>query len=238
MNLPFRKDFEIYLDGADASDILALSKESYIRGFTTNPTLMKKSGVQDYEKFARSLLLDIKNHPISYEVFSDDFSEMERQAEKIASWGKNVFVKIPITNTKKQPCYSLIQNLSKKNIPLNITALFTQEQVMGTLESIHKDVPIIISIFAGRIADTGKDPIPLMKKAVDLSTGFPNVKILWASPREVLNIYQAHDCGCHIITATIDLINKLKFYNKDLSEFSLETVKMFYEDAKKAGFQL
>jgi len=228
----------VYADGANKADILKRYKEGYVRGFTTNPTLMAKAGIKDYEGFAKEILSEVKTLPISFEVFSDDFPEMKRQALKIAGWAENVNVKIPITNTKGEPCLPLIQDLLKQGIKLNVTALLAEDQVVGLREVLKPADDVIVSIFAGRIADTGIDPVPLMKRAVQIYKDLPKAKILWASPREVLNIYQADECGCHIITATDDQISKLAMQGKDLAGYSLETVKMFYNDAQKAGFQL
>lgn len=228
----------IYLDGAYKDEILARHKEGFIKGYTTNPTLMAKAGIKDYEAFARELLATVKEAPISFEVFSDEFPEMQRQAEKIASWGKNVYVKIPIMNTKREPAYPLIKTLLAKGARLNVTAIFTMEQLRNLKEVMNPQDDVIVSIFAGRIADTGVDPMPLMKQAVAMYKDFPKAQILWASPREVLNVFQAEDCGCHIITATNDIISKLKLHGKSLEDFSQETVAMFYQDGLKAGFKL
>ncbi len=229
---------EVYADGADKAGILEMYGKSFISGFTTNPTLMKKSGIQDYTAFAREVLKSITNYPISFEVFSDEFSEMEKQAMTINSWGPNVFVKVPITNTRKEPSYSLIERLTKKGVQLNVTAVFTLDQVRKSMEALEGTRAAIISVFAGRIADTGVDPIPLMKESLRFVSKNPKVKLLWASPRELLNIFQADEIGCHIITVTNDLLKKLDGVGKNLEEFSLETVKMFYDDAKKAGFKI
>lgn len=228
----------IFADGADKETMLKRYREGLVGGFTTNPTLMAKAGIKDYENFAKSVLEVITDMPISFEVFSDEFSEMEQQANKIAAWGRNVNVKIPITNTRGESALPLVRRLLDKGVKINLTALMTQEQLVDTLKILKKSDDIIISIFAGRIADTGRDPMPMMKQAVSDFAPFPNAKILWASPREALNFYQAEACGCHIITATDDLIAKLVNKGKSLSEFSLDTVKMFYNDAKKAGFSL
>ena len=228
----------IYADGADKALMLKRYHEGFVKGFTTNPTLMAKAGIRDYSKFAKELLKEIKNVPISFEVFSDEFPEMKRQAQLIAAWGQNVNVKIPITNTLGQSSIQLIRDLLDCSIKLNVTAIFTEEQLEELSNTIEIDDDIILSIFAGRIADTGVEPVPLMTDAVKLFKERPLTKILWASPREVLNIYQAERCGCHIITATDDLIRKLEFRGKDLSAFSIDTVKMFYDDAKRAGFEL
>jgi transaldolase len=234
------KSFKIsvFADGANREDMLKRYRDGSVKGFTTNPTLMAKAGVKDYASFAKSILAEIKTLPISFEVFSDDLDSMEREAMIIGSWASNVNVKIPITNTQGKPTLSLIRKLLDKGLKLNVTALFTQEQIDGLREVVRPEDDVIVSIFAGRIADTGVDPVPLMKKAVQDYRSKTNSKILWASPREALNIYQAEECGCQIITATDDQIAKLSLRGKSLSQFSLETVKMFYNDAKKAGFSL
>jgi len=218
--------------------MLARYQEGTAKGFTTNPTLMKKAGISNYAEFAQSVLAKIKDLPISFEVFSDDFSEMKEQARKINSWAENVFVKIPVSNTKGELSVPLIRELLDEGIKINCTAILSEDQIRGLREILNKNDEIIVSIFAGRIADTGRDPISVMKWAVDIYKDIPKAKILWASPREALNIYQAEACGCHIITMTDELFSKLKLKNKDLTEFSLETVKMFYDDAKAAGFTL
>ena len=229
---------QVFADGADKAAMVRRYREGFVKGFTTNPTLMAKAGIRDYEKFAKEILSEITGLPISFEVFSDEFDEMERQARVINGWAKNVNVKIPITNTKAEPAIGLIQKLLGQGIKLNVTAVFTEDQLRGLREVARPQDDLIVSIFAGRIADTGVDPMPIMRTAVEMFRPFPGTKVLWASPREVLNIYQADACGCHVITATDDLIGKLKFEGKKLSEFSLETVQMFYDDAKKAGFVL
>ena len=211
--------------------------EGIVKGFTTNPTLMKKDGVKDYVAFAKDVLSEIKNMPISFEVFTDDFESMERQAREIRSWGENVFIKIPVTNTKDEPSYELIKKLSDDGMKLNITAILTTEQVKNVSVSINKNTPSIISLFAGRIADTGRDPIPYIKESLEILKGNANAELLWASSRELLNIFQAEECGCHIITVTNDLLKKLLMVNKDLKELSLDTVKMFYNDASSAGYK-
>ncbi len=228
----------VFADGANKADMIARYKEGFVRGFTTNPTLMAKAGITDYQEFAKSVLQDIKDLPISFEVFSDDFKDMEAQALKIASWGSNVNVKIPITNTKKESSIPLIARLLAKGLKLNVTAILTQSQIHALREVLTPKDDVIVSIFAGRIADTGVDPVPMMRDAVKVYADLPLAKVLWASPREVLNIYQAEQVGCHIITVTNDLISKLKLKNKNLEEYSLETVKMFYNDATSAGFTL
>ena len=228
----------VFADGANRADMVKRNQEGFVKGFTTNPTLVAKAGVKDYEAFAKDVLKEITALPISFEVFSDEFAEMEKQALKIAAWGKNVNVKIPITNTKRQSALPLIKSLLEKGLKLNVTALFTDEQLAGLHETVRPQDDVIVSIFAGRIADTGVDPVPLMTRAVKSFKDRAGCKILWASPREALNVYQANDCGCHIITATDDQIAKLQMFGKSLDEFSLDTVKMFYADATKAGFTL
>lgn len=228
----------LYADGANKDQMLKRYQEGLVQGFTTNPTLIAKAGIRDYMSFAKDILKTIKDLPISFEVFSDEFDEMERQAVEINSWGANVNVKIPITNTKSKPSLALIRRLFDQKMKLNITAIFTEEQLNGLREILKPEDNAIISIFAGRIADTGVDPMPIMKKAVQTFSTFPGSKILWASPREALNLYQADDCGCHIITMTDDQLNKISLRGKSLEEYSLDTVKMFYKDATAAGFQL
>ncbi|PWU14581.1 MAG: transaldolase [Bdellovibrio sp.] len=213
-------------------------REGVVSGFTTNPTLMAKAGIKDYQGFAKEVLATIKDLPISFEVFSDDFAEMKRQALIIKSWGEHVNVKIPITNTRSESAIPLIEDLFRLGVKLNVTAIFTELQFSALRKVTRPEDDVIVSIFAGRIADTGVDPIPIMKRAVDLFRDRPKAKILWASPREALNIVQAEMAGCHIITVTDDLLTKRSLRNKDLTEYSLETVKMFYNDATKAGFRL
>ena len=229
---------EIFADGADLTSMLELNDDVNIRGFTTNPSLMKKAGVKDYKNFAIELSQKIQDKPLSFEVFADDINQMEDQAHEINSWGKNINVKIPITNTKGVSTNDLIWKLTSQNIKCNVTAIFTIEQVKNLLGFINKDTYTIISIFAGRIADTGIDPIPLMQEAVDLTKLKANIKILWASPRELLNIFHADDSGCHIITVPSDILKKMNLINKNLDEFSLETVKMFYDDARNVGYKI
>jgi len=229
---------EVFADGADLSSMLELNNDKNIKGFTTNPTLMKKAGVQDYKDFAIEISKKIKDKPLSFEVFADDINQMEDQAHEINSWGSNINVKIPITNTKGVSTNDLIGKLTSQNIKCNVTAIFTLEQVKNLLSFINNDTYTIISIFAGRIADTGIDPIPLMQEAVNLTKHTTNVKILWASPRELLNIFHANDSGCHIITVASDILKKINLINKNLDEFSLETVKMFYDDARNVGYKI
>ena len=229
---------KIFADGADKAGILEMNEKPYIQGFTTNPTLMKKAGITDYEAFARDVLKDIKDKPISFEVFADEFSEMERQAMQIKSWGDNVYVKIPVTNTKGEPAYKLIEKLSNNGVKLNITAIFTLEQVENVAKAVKDGAESVVSVFAGRVADAGVDPVPHMKKCLEILESAPRAELLWASPREVLNIIQADEVGCKIITVTNDILKKLPGIGKDLGQFSLETVQMFYNDASNAGFKL
>ena len=229
---------KIFSDGADKKDMLEMNSETFIKGLTTNPTLMKKAGIKDYELFAKDILSTIKEKPISFEVFSDDFNEMEKQAMKITSWADNVYVKIPITNTKKESSKELIKRLAKKKIKLNITAIFTVDQVKTTLSALDNNVPSIISVFCGRIADTGRDPIPLMSDCLKEMKINSKSELLWASPRELINIIQADQINCHIITVPKDIIKKLQFINYNLEEYSLDTVKMFHKDAVEAGFKI
>lgn len=228
---------KIFADGADKAGMLEMNNNPLIKGLTTNPTLMKKAGITDYSSFAKEILAHIKDKPISFEVFADEFDEMERQANIIATWGKNVNVKIPITNSKGLSCLPLVKNLASK-VKLNVTAMMTFEQVEEVTPTLAAGAGGYVSVFAGRIADTGVDPLPLMQKTVDYLKDYPNVELIWASPREVLNVIQANDIGCHIITITNDLIKKLSGLGKDLNEFSLDTVKMFYNDALAAGFNI
>lgn len=229
---------KLFADGAQKSDMLDMYPNPNIKGFTTNPTLMQKAGVTDYAAYSKEILKSIPDRPISFEVFSDDFDEMYEQAIEIASWGKNVYVKIPVTNTKGQPSGELVKKLVKQNVKLNVTALFTLKQVEEVVSWLEGTASSYISVFAGRIADTGRDPLPIMKKSLELMKPHPEMELIWASPRELLNIYQADEMGCHIITVTYDVLRKLGSVGKDLNEFSLETVKMFYDDATKAGFKI
>jgi transaldolase len=229
---------KVFADGADRAGILELRENPVIRGFTTNPTLMRQAGVDDYESFARDLVDLVPDHPISFEVFSDDFDEMEQQAQKIAAWGPNVYVKIPITDTAGTSSGPLQQRLADRGIKLNVTALMTVAQVEAAAARLAGGPAACISVFAGRIADTGRDPIPIMRGALDIVRAHPNIEIIWASPRELLNVVQADEIGCHIITVTHDLLKKLPGLGKDLDQFSLETVQMFHRDAVSAGFSL
>src|SRR5437762_10964360 len=229
---------KIFADGADLKGISNLSRNPLIKGFTTNPTLMRKAGIPDYGAFAQEVLGIIGDRPVSFEVFSDEFAEMEQQAREIASWGANVYVKIPVTNTRREFAGELIHRLAKAGVQLNITALLTNEQVKEVLRCLSPKTRSYISVFAGRIADTGRDPVPLMAEAVRLLKGNPKAELIWASPRELLNIFHADAVGCHVITVTHDILNKLSLVGKDLGEYSLDTVKMFYQDALSAGFRI
>lgn len=228
----------IFADGADLDGILALAADPRIAGFTTNPTLMRKAGLTDYAKFARRLLELITEQPISFEVFADDADEMRRQAQIIASWGKNVYVKIPVTTTAGESMASLVRELSEDGIKVNVTALFTTAQVELITAAVRDGAPSYISVFAGRIADAGVDPIPIMARSVDIMVQAPHSELIWASPREILNLIQADQIGCHIITITHDLLKKLDCLGKSLDQYSLETVQMFHGDAVAAGFTL
>lgn len=231
-------NIKLFSDGADLEGIKAMAGNDWIDGFTTNPTLMRKAGVEDYKAFACDVLGIVPDRPVSFEVFADEFEEMKQQALEIASWGKNVFVKIPVMNTKKEFSGELIRDLAKVGVQLNVTAVMTLHQVSAIVECLDEKVPAIVSVFAGRIADTGADPIPIMKEAIAIMQTKPKSELLWASPRELLNIVQANDLGCHIITATNDILKKLPLLGKDHLEYSLETVKMFYQDAVSAGFTI
>jgi len=231
-------NIQIFADGADKNAMLEMHKKTYIKGLTTNPTLMRKAGILDYRDFCKDILTFIDDKPISFEVFSDDFHEMERQAIEISSWGNNVYVKIPITNTKQQYCYESVRRLANKGVKLNVTALMTLDQVEGVVEVLNYDIPSYVSIFAGRIADTGVDPLPIMSRAVELLKINPRSELIWASPRELLNIMQADQIGCQVITVTKEIINKLELIGYDLKEYSLDTVKMFHNDAVIAGYKL
>jgi len=229
---------KIFADGADKAGIAEIGKNPLVKGFTTNPTLMRKVGITDYEAFAKEVLTIIGGRPISYEVFADDFSEMERQAQKIAAWGDNVYVKIPVTNTKGESAVPTVKKLASAGVKLNVTALMTLEQVKDVAEALKDGPPSNISVFAGRIADTGRDPLPLMKQALEIMQVAPKSELIWASPRELLNIFHAESIGCHIITVTNDVLAKLSLVGKDLAEYSLDTVKMFERDGKASGFTL
>jgi transaldolase len=229
---------KIFADGADLDAILALAADERISGFTTNPTLMWKAGLTDYAEFAKRLLERITTHPISFEVFADDAEEMRRQALKIAGWGENVYVKIPVSTTSGESMAPLVRELSEGGVQVNVTALFTTAQVELITEAVKDGAPSYISVFAGRIADAGVDPTPIMARSVDIMVAAPRSELIWASPREVLNVVQADQCGCHVITVTNDLLKKLPTLGKDLEQFSLETVQMFRRDAVAAGFTL
>jgi transaldolase len=229
---------KIFADGADRDSIARLYANPLIKGFTTNPTLMRKAGVEDYETFAREILEIVSDRPISFEVFSDDFGEMEEQALQIASWSENVYVKVPVTNTGGEPTANVVGRLSDRGVKVNVTALTTPAQVKEVVQWVVGGPPCYVSVFAGRIADSGRDPLPLMSESLEHASAHPNVELIWASPRELLNIVQADSIGCHIITVTDDLLQKLGSLGRDLDEFSLATVKMFYEDGQAAGYSL
>ncbi|QWD13025.1 transaldolase [Polynucleobacter paneuropaeus] len=229
---------KIFADGADKASMLEMYQKPHVKGLTTNPTLMKKAGVADYAAFCKDILTHIVDKPLSFEVFSDDFEEMERQALEIASWGKNVYVKIPVTNTKGEVCYPLVKKLAQKKVQLNVTALMTLDQVQQVVNVLDPNVPSYVSVFAGRIADTGIDPVPVMAKSVEILKAAPAAELIWASPRELLNIFQADEIGCHVITVTPDIIKKLSLVGYSLESYSLDTVKMFYADATSAGYKL
>src|SRR5882724_1757477 len=229
----------IYADGADLASLLELNRNPHIKGMTTNPTLMRKAGIADYERFAKEALREVVEKPISFEVFSDEFPEMRRQALKINSWQSNVYVKIPITNTRRETAAPLIRELSREGVKINVTAMLTLQQVAEISEALDPGVPAIASVFAGRIADTGRDPVPILCESLRILRERPKTQLLWASVREVLNIAQADACGCHIVTVPHDILGKaLKMWSVDLDELSLDTVKMFAADAEKAGFKL
>jgi len=229
---------KIFADGASREGILEYYGLDHIAGFTTNPTLMKKAEIGDYEMFAKDILSVMKDKPISFEVFSDEFDEMERQAEKIAGWGQNVYVKIPVTNTRSESSVDVIRILTRKGVKLNVTAMTTLEQVRQVVPALEGTEGAYVSVFAGRIADSGLDPLPIMKSVVHYLEPYDKIELIWASPREILNIVQADEIGCDIITVTFDLLKKLPIIGKDLNEFSLDTVKLFYNDAKEAGYNL
>lgn len=229
---------KIFADGADRAQILRYKANPLIKGFTTNPTLMRAAGVTDYESFARGILDIVQDLPISFEVFADDFAEMERQARKITGWAANVYVKIPITTTRGESAMGLASRLSHSGVKVNVTAVLTLDQVRSAVDALGGGAPSVISVFAGRIADTGRDPVPAMAAGVELLSPHPNIELLWASPRELLNIFQADDVGCHIITATESVLSKLPTIGKELRAYSLETVQMFYNDAARSGYKL
>ncbi len=245
MNLKFNMDkqisdlkVKIFADGADIQSIRKLYSKQFISGFTTNPTLMRHAGIADYKTFAMEVLQIIKDRPVSFEVFADELTSMEAQAMEIASWGANVNVKIPVTNTQGVSTVPLVHRLSSNGVVCNITAMFTLEQVQNIVDALNPDTPAILSIFAGRIADTGTDPVPLLREAIKMAGIRPKAEVLWASPRELLNIFQADDVGCHIITVTPNLLKKLDGVGKNLNQFSRETVAMFFNDAKSAGYSI
>lgn len=229
---------KIFADGADKGAMLEMYARPYIRGLTTNPTLMRKAGIANYRAFARDILSEIRDKPVSFEVFADDFAEMGRQALEIASWGDNVYVKIPVTTTRREACYALVRELSDNRVKLNVTAVMTPAQVAHIAAALNPRTASLVSVFAGRIADTGVDPLPVMKTALELLEGNPNAELVWASTREMLNIFQADSIGCHIITVTKNILDKLSLVGYDLTDYSLDTVKMFYDDALCAGFSI
>jgi transaldolase len=229
---------KIFADGAVLEDILELAARPYIRGFTTNPTLMRKAGVTDYESFARLVLERVTDLPVSFEVFSDEIGEMRRQALEIASWAPNVYVKVPITNTRRDSTAELIKELAAEGVKVNVTGILTVPQVETAVGVLSGGAPSFVSVFAGRIADTGRDPIPIMKDVLRILTASPSSELIWASPRELLNLIQAHEIGCHIITMTGDLLAKVELLGKDLDQYSLDTVKMFFEDANRSGLRV
>jgi transaldolase len=229
---------KIFADGADLAGMKEMYRQPFIKGFTTNPTLMRKAGIGDYRRFADEVLRAIPDRPISFEVFSDEFCDMERQAREISSWAPNVYVKIPITNTRGETATRLVQRLSRSGVKVNVTALLSLRQVRDVASALSGGAPACVSVFAGRVADTGCDPLPLMACAVRVLQSAPNAELIWASPRELLNVFHADAVGCHIITATQDILKKLSLVGRDLEDYSLETVQMFYNDAAQAGFAL
>ncbi len=231
-------DVKVFADGADLASMVALYRRPYIKGFTTNPTLMRKAGVSNYHAFAEEVLAAIPDRPISFEVFSDDLFEMEQQAKEIASWGEHVYVKIPVTNTRREPTHTLVRRLSESGVKVNVTAVFSLSQVREVVDAVRDGASSYVSVFAGRVADTGHDPVPLMSAAVELLSVAERAELIWASPRELLNVFQADAIGCDIITVTGDILSKLALVGKGLDDYSLETVKMFFEDARQAGFSL
>jgi transaldolase len=233
-----RLRIKIFADGADQASMLELHRRSYIKGLTTNPTLMRKAGIRDYRAFAREVLATIQDKPVCFEVLADDFVSIERQAAEIAGWADNVYVKIPVTNTRRESSAALIERLTARRIKLNVTAITTLEQIRTVLPALNPAIPSFVSVFAGRIADTGQDPLPVMARAVQMLSENPNAQLIWASSRELLNIFQAESVGCPVITVTRDILDKLTLIGYDLTEFSLDTVKMFRDDAQLAGFTL
>ena len=229
---------KLFADGANVSTMLEMHALPYIKGLTTNPTLMRKAGIANYRSFAKDVLSQIKNKPVCFEVLADDFAEMERQAMEIAGWADNVFVKIPVTNTKRETCRTLLKRLSDRQVKLNVTAIMTLAQVRDIAASLNPGIPSYLSVFAGRIADTGIDPVPLMCQAVEILKSNSHAELVWASSREIFNIFQADAAGCHVITVTNDILKKISIVGYDLTEYSLDTVKMFYDDAQTSGFTL
>jgi transaldolase len=229
---------QIFADGADKAGMVEMYRNPHVKGFTTNPSLMRKAGVTDYEAAAKDIVAAIPGRSISFEVFADEFAEMERQARRITTWGKHVSVKIPITNTRQESALPMIRKLSQEGIALNVTALFTLDQVQAVVDAVKGGAPCFVSVFAGRIADTGVDPVPMMAESVKRLAVAPNTALIWASPRELLNIFQADEIGCQVITVTNDIIKRLSLVGKDLVGYSLDTVKAFYEDGKAAGYRL
>jgi transaldolase len=238
LQFPHQLKVKLFADGADLAGMKQMYANPMIKGFTTNPTLMRKAGITDYKKFALEVLQAIPDRSVSFEVFADEFDEMEAQALEIASWGKNVAVKIPVTNTRREFAGRLIRTLAKAGVTLNITAIMTLDQVRAVNECLVNETPAIVSVFAGRIADTGVDPMPIMRESLEILKNRPKAELLWASPRELLNVIQANEVGCHIITATNDLLAKLTLIGKDHGDYSLDTVKMFYKDATAAGYTI
>jgi transaldolase len=229
---------KIFADGADKAGMLEMYAKPFIKGLTTNPTLMRKAGITNYRQFAQEILLAIPDRPISFEVFADEFGEMARQAREIAAWGANVYVKIPVTNTRREPTIDLIRRLSAEGVKLNVTAVMSLHQVREIVAALSPETPSYVSVFAGRVADTGRDPVPHMAAAVSMLARNPKAELIWASPRELLNIFQADAIGCHVITVTNDILKKLSMVGYDLDDYSLDTVRMFHSDAKAAGFTL
>jgi transaldolase len=229
---------KLFADGADKAGMLEMYEKPYIQGFTTNPTLMRKAGISDYRAFASEIVTLIPDRPISFEVFSDELGEMERQAIELAKFSPNVYVKLPITNTRGESTLGVVRHLTEAGVKVNVTAVLTEDQIEQTIRALDGGAPAYLSVFAGRIADTGRDPLPIMQRTVERLADAPQVELIWASPRELLNVVQANDIGCHIITATNDILKKLELLGKDLGRFSLETVQMFRNDAVSAGFSL
>jgi transaldolase len=233
-----RLTVKIFADGADKAGMLDMCARPYIKGLTTNPTLMRKAGIANYRAFAKDVLSQIDDKPVCFEVLADDFAEMERQALEMAGWADNVYVKIPVMNTKRETSRALVKSLADRQVKLNVTAIMTLAQLQEVITALNPDAASYLSVFAGRIADTGIDPLPLMQKAVEMLKAFSKAELVWASSREIFNIFQADSIGCHVITVTNDILNKLSLIGYDLTEYSLDTVKMFYDDARRAGFSL